>query len=93
MLIPTGKKRKDQLEDDFTSGYGSWLQLANRKAVMLDEIIEYVQSLQRQVEFLLMKLATINPRVEFNPITALSTEVIQPGGSLTQSLYATAFSE
>ncbi|CAN7034197.1 unnamed protein product [Brassica rapa subsp. trilocularis] len=60
---------------------------------MLDEIIEYVQSLQRQVEFLLMKLATINPRVEFNPITALSTEVIQPGGSLTQSLYATAFSE
>ncbi|OAY64263.1 Transcription factor bHLH49, partial [Ananas comosus] len=36
------------------------------KAVMLDEIINYVQSLQRQVEFLSMKLATMNPRLEFN---------------------------
>nr|XP_033508633.1 transcription factor bHLH49-like isoform X1 [Nicotiana tomentosiformis] len=36
------------------------------KAVMLDEIINYVQSLQRQVEFLSMKLATINPRLDFN---------------------------
>ncbi|THU47601.1 hypothetical protein C4D60_Mb09t17300 [Musa balbisiana] len=31
------------------------------KAVMLDEIINYVQSLQQQVEFLSMKLAAINP--------------------------------
>ncbi|KAG0475127.1 hypothetical protein HPP92_014813 [Vanilla planifolia] len=31
------------------------------KAVMLDEIINYVQSLQRQVEFLSMKLAAFNP--------------------------------
>ncbi|CAL5034845.1 unnamed protein product [Urochloa decumbens] len=31
------------------------------KALMLDEIINYVQSLQRQVEFLSMKLATMNP--------------------------------
>ncbi|PKA47414.1 Transcription factor bHLH62 [Apostasia shenzhenica] len=30
------------------------------KALMLDEIINYVQSLQRQVEFLSMKLATVN---------------------------------
>ncbi|KAJ0792064.1 putative transcription factor bHLH family [Helianthus annuus] len=29
---------------------------------MLDEIINYVQLLQRQVEFLSMKLATVNPR-------------------------------
>ncbi|KAK6133961.1 hypothetical protein DH2020_032302 [Rehmannia glutinosa] len=36
------------------------------KAVMLDEIINYVQSLQRQVEFLSMKLATVNPRLDFN---------------------------
>ncbi|CAN1837829.1 Transcription factor bHLH62 [Linum perenne] len=36
------------------------------KAVMLDEIINYVQSLQRQVEFLSMKMATVNPRVDFN---------------------------
>ncbi|KAK9065672.1 hypothetical protein SSX86_015073 [Deinandra increscens subsp. villosa] len=33
------------------------------KAVMLDEIINYVQSLQQQVEFLSMKLATVNPEV------------------------------
>ncbi|KAG6500321.1 hypothetical protein ZIOFF_040164 [Zingiber officinale] len=31
------------------------------KAGMLDEIINYVQSLQRQVEFLSMKLAAVNP--------------------------------
>ncbi|KAM7262504.1 hypothetical protein ACFE04_000187 [Oxalis oulophora] len=37
------------------------------KAGMLDEIINYVQSLQRQVEFLSMKLATINPTLDFNP--------------------------
>ncbi|GFP94194.1 transcription factor bhlh62 [Phtheirospermum japonicum] len=34
------------------------------KAVMLDEIINYVQSLQRQVEFLSMKLATVNPSMD-----------------------------
>ncbi|XP_064970450.1 transcription factor bHLH62 isoform X3 [Musa acuminata AAA Group] len=34
------------------------------KAVMLDEIINYVQSLQRQVEFLSMKLATMNPQLD-----------------------------
>lgn len=31
------------------------------KALMLDEIINYVQSLQHQVEFLSMKLASLNP--------------------------------
>ncbi|XP_022747074.1 transcription factor bHLH63-like [Durio zibethinus] len=36
------------------------------KAGMLDEIINYVQSLQRQVEFLSMKLAAVNPRPDFN---------------------------
>ncbi|XP_073063844.1 transcription factor bHLH63-like isoform X1 [Primulina eburnea] len=34
------------------------------KAGMLDEIIIYVQSLQKQVEFLSMKLATSNPRFD-----------------------------
>ncbi|ESQ43498.1 hypothetical protein EUTSA_v10014242mg [Eutrema salsugineum] len=33
------------------------------KALMLDEIIKYVQSLQNQVEFLSMKLASISPVV------------------------------
>ncbi|KAJ0967877.1 hypothetical protein J5N97_024794 [Dioscorea zingiberensis] len=37
-----------------------------RKMVMLDEIINYVQSLQRQVKFLSMKLAALNPGLDFN---------------------------
>ncbi|KAF3327742.1 transcription factor bHLH62-like protein [Carex littledalei] len=41
------------------------------KAVMLDEIINYVQSLQRQVEFLSMKLATVNPQLDFNTLPCL----------------------
>ena len=80
------------------------------KAVMLDEIINYVQSLQRQVEvifkfaevppwifylfnvglvdfwldpvicwchlqFLSMKLSSVNPRMEFNMETLLSKDV------------------
>ncbi|XP_073143658.1 transcription factor bHLH62-like [Henckelia pumila] len=36
------------------------------KALMLDEIINYVQSLQRQVEFLSMKLASVNPGGDCN---------------------------
>ncbi|CAK9139729.1 unnamed protein product [Ilex paraguariensis] len=44
------------------------------KAVMLDEIINYVQSLQRQVEFLSMKLSTVNTRMDFNMEALLSKE-------------------
>ncbi|XP_047317870.1 transcription factor bHLH62-like isoform X2 [Impatiens glandulifera] len=44
------------------------------KAVMLDEIINYVQSLQRQVEFLSMKLTTINPRMDLNLENFLSKD-------------------
>ncbi|CAN0898610.1 Transcription factor bHLH77 [Linum grandiflorum] len=53
------------------------------KAVMLDEIINYVQSLQRQVEFLSMKMATVNPRVEFNNMESLllSNHLIRSGSS------------
>ncbi|XP_008788970.2 transcription factor bHLH49 [Phoenix dactylifera] len=47
------------------------------KAVMLDEIINYVQSLQRQVEFLSMKLAAVNPRVDFNIEGLLSKDLHQ----------------
>ncbi|KAF6166673.1 hypothetical protein GIB67_005535 [Kingdonia uniflora] len=36
------------------------------KAGMLDEIINYVQALQGQVEFLSMRLATINPGLDIN---------------------------
>ncbi|XP_022762309.1 transcription factor HBI1-like [Durio zibethinus] len=45
------------------------------KAGMLDEIINYVQSLQRQVEFLSMKLAAVNPRLEFNIENLFAKEV------------------
>ncbi|XP_059655624.1 transcription factor bHLH49-like isoform X2 [Cornus florida] len=47
------------------------------KAVMLDEIINYVQSLQRQVEFLSMKLATVNPRLDFNIDGLLAKDILQ----------------
>lgn len=57
------------------------------KAVMLDEIINYVQSLQRQVEFLSMKLAAINPRMDFNVETLLSKDVIQSRGALPHNTY------
>ncbi|KAL8142357.1 hypothetical protein V2J09_015389 [Rumex salicifolius] len=36
------------------------------KALVLDEIINYIQSLQRQVEFLSMKLETVNTRMDVN---------------------------
>uniref|UniRef100_A0A803LDQ1 BHLH domain-containing protein n=1 Tax=Chenopodium quinoa TaxID=63459 RepID=A0A803LDQ1_CHEQI len=45
------------------------------KAGMLDEIINYVQSLQRQVEFLSMKLAAVNPRLDINIDELIAKEV------------------
>ncbi|KAK4356793.1 hypothetical protein RND71_022403 [Anisodus tanguticus] len=57
------------------------------KAVMLDEIINYVQSLQRQVEFLSMKLSTVNPRMDFNMEALLSKDMFQSRGSLTHNMY------
>ncbi|KAG9135293.1 hypothetical protein Leryth_015194 [Lithospermum erythrorhizon] len=46
------------------------------KAMMLDEIINYVQSLQNQVEFLSMKLATVNPEVNIDMERLLSSKDI-----------------
>ncbi|KAJ3671928.1 hypothetical protein LUZ60_008007 [Juncus effusus] len=58
------------------------------KAVMLDEIINYVQSLQRQVEFLSMKLATVNTQLDFNMDNILPKDVAQAcGGSMQQQNY------
>lgn len=51
------------------------------KAVMLDEIINYVQSLQQQVEFLSMKLATVNPELNFDIERLLSKDILQSRGS------------
>ncbi|CAL9780149.1 unnamed protein product, partial [Musa acuminata subsp. burmannicoides] len=47
----------------------------NGKALMLEEIINYVQSLQRQVEFLSMKLATVDPELNFDLDQTLSGDV------------------
>ncbi|XP_047325404.1 transcription factor bHLH63-like isoform X1 [Impatiens glandulifera] len=51
------------------------------KAGMLDEIINYVQSLQRQIEFLSMKLAAVNPTLDANFDNFLSKEVFQMSNS------------
>ncbi|KAI5314194.1 hypothetical protein L3X38_043370 [Prunus dulcis] len=67
------------------------------KAGMLDEIINYVQSLQRQVEFLSMKLAAVNPRLDFNiddlfakemfPACAANFQTIGMSSEMTNSAY------
>ncbi|XP_073279949.1 transcription factor bHLH62-like isoform X2 [Primulina huaijiensis] len=59
------------------------------KAVMLDEIINYVQSLQRQVEFLSMKLSIVNPRMDINMEALMSKDMFQSRGSLPQDVYST----
>nr|XP_016448171.1 PREDICTED: transcription factor bHLH49-like [Nicotiana tabacum] len=56
------------------------------KAVMLDEIINYVQSLQRQVEFLSMKLATVNPQLDFNLDGLLAKDILQLQAGPSSSL-------
>ncbi|XVF07302.1 hypothetical protein REPUB_Repub06bG0126400 [Reevesia pubescens] len=50
-------------------------------ALVLDEIINHVQNLQRQVEFLSMRLAAVNPRIDFNLDSIFSAE----SGSLMDS--------
>ncbi|XP_019235553.1 PREDICTED: transcription factor bHLH137 isoform X2 [Nicotiana attenuata] len=52
------------------------------KALMLDEIINYVQSLQNQVEFLSMKLASSNP-MYYDFGMDLDTLMIRPDQSLS----------
>ncbi|KAH6762963.1 hypothetical protein C2S52_020396 [Perilla frutescens var. hirtella] len=51
------------------------------KAVMLDEIINYVQSLQQQVE-----LATVNPPLEVNMGGFLAKDILQPGAGMSYLL-------
>jgi hypothetical protein len=43
-------------------------------AMVLDEIINHVHSLQRQVELLSMRLATVNPRINVHPDNLLPGE-------------------
>nr|GMC82798.1 transcription factor bHLH48-like [Ipomoea batatas]GMC86906.1 transcription factor bHLH48-like [Ipomoea batatas]GMC90894.1 transcription factor bHLH48-like [Ipomoea batatas] len=49
--------------------------------MVLDEIINHVQYLQRQVEFLTMRqwrLVAINPRIDFNVDTLFAAETGSP---------------
>ncbi|XP_064997905.1 transcription factor bHLH62-like isoform X2 [Musa acuminata AAA Group] len=57
------------------------------KAVMLDEIINYVQSLQRQVEFLSMKLATMNPQLDNMELLIPKLMYQAHGTTMPQPLY------
>ncbi|XP_018508061.1 transcription factor bHLH74 isoform X2 [Brassica rapa] len=56
------------------------------KAVMLDEIINYVQSLQQQVEFLSMKLSTVNPELNIDIDRLLAKDLLQPRDRNTPTL-------
>ncbi|KAH6776355.1 hypothetical protein C2S52_013916 [Perilla frutescens var. hirtella] len=56
------------------------------KAMMLDEIINYVQSLQQQVEFLSMKLATVNPELNMDIDRILSKDILHLRGNNTTPL-------
>ncbi|KAL4012357.1 hypothetical protein IC575_029457 [Cucumis melo] len=58
------------------------------KALMLDEIINYVQSLQNQVEFLSMKLASLNP-IFFDFRMDLDGLMIQPETTSLSSITPT----
>lgn len=57
------------------------------KALMLDEIINYVQSLQRQVEFLSMKLASVNTRLDFSIESLISKDIFQSNNSLAHTIF------
>lgn len=60
------------------------------KAGMLDEIINYVQSLQRQVEFLSMKLATVHPRLDFDIDNLITKEMfVSATGEVSAVGYST----
>ncbi|KAJ7950534.1 putative Transcription factor [Quillaja saponaria] len=61
--------------------------LQQGKALMLDEIINYVQSLQRQVEFLSMKLSSVNTRMDFNAENLISKDMLQSNNSLAHSIF------
>ncbi|XP_066322410.1 basic helix-loop-helix protein 79-like [Miscanthus floridulus] len=60
------------------------------KAGMLDEIINYVQSLQKQVEFLSMKIAASNPVVSFNIVEDLFGRQLKQACSPAAALPAMA---
>ncbi|XP_078176312.1 transcription factor bHLH48-like [Carex rostrata] len=52
-------------------------------ALVLDEIINHVQYLQRQVEYLSMRLAAVNPRIDFSGLDNFITSTTTECGRLT----------
>ncbi|KAJ6322130.1 hypothetical protein OIU77_012084 [Salix suchowensis] len=73
-----GSLGSDQPNEEYIHDLVPGCSKVTGKAVMLDEIINYVQSLQRQVEFLSMKLATVNPRLDLNIEGLLAKDVFSP---------------
>ncbi|XP_075498438.1 basic helix-loop-helix protein 79-like isoform X1 [Primulina tabacum] len=61
------------------------------KSGILDEIINYVQSLQKQVEFLSMKLAVSNPRLDFSVDDFFTKEIPAYVAKTPQTPAATEF--
>ncbi|KAI3711203.1 hypothetical protein L2E82_41109 [Cichorium intybus] len=57
------------------------------KAVMLDEIINYVQSLQQHVEFLSMKLATVNPEMNIDIDRLVFKDILHSRGSTSNPAF------
>ncbi|KAM4077763.1 hypothetical protein ACJW30_12G164800 [Castanea mollissima] len=57
------------------------------KALMLDEIINYVQSLQRQVEFLSMKLASVNTKMDASMDSLFSKDIFQSNNNLPHPIF------
>ncbi|XP_027902077.1 transcription factor BHLH089-like isoform X1 [Vigna unguiculata] len=64
------------------------------KALVLDEIINYIQSLQRQVEFLSMKLEVVNSRMNMSPnIDGFPLKDVGGAGMVFGSQAATGYAQ
>ncbi|KAG4931309.1 hypothetical protein JHK86_048270 [Glycine max] len=65
MFVDAGQARRKKISErmkilqDLVPGFNKVI----GKSLVLDEIINYIQSLQRQVEFLSMKLEVVNSRL------------------------------
>ncbi|KAG4934058.1 hypothetical protein JHK82_048411 [Glycine max] len=65
MFVDAGQARRKKISErmkilqDLFPGFNKVI----GKSLVLDEIINYIQSLQRQVEFLSMKLEVVNSRL------------------------------
>ncbi|KAM7271229.1 hypothetical protein ACFE04_030443 [Oxalis oulophora] len=81
-LVPGCNKIKASTLEVYDQKRYFLLQISGTSLV-LDEIINHVQNLQRQVECLSMRLAAVNPRIDFDLDSILASE----GESLVDSNY------